>query len=140
MRIRFAAAAVVVLAAAAACKRHRAPDGPPDFKVTPAAHDVLAADILKELEDKYVVPERAAAAHVELARRWATDEFHRLDSGRVVCQRVTDDLRAVLGDRHLFLVPKKALPPAALGPDRPLTAGELEEQRAMARQTSFGVR
>jgi len=129
-------AAVVVLAGTVACKPHRLPD----FAVTPAAHDALAADILNQLEDKYVVPERAAAAHAELARRWATDEFRHLESSRQVCQRVTDDLRQVIGDGHLFLLPAKALPPAALGPDRPLTAAELDEQRTMARQSNFGVR
>lgn len=135
MRAAFVVA-FVAFAGSSGCKPHRLPD----FTVAPAQHDALAADILRELDEKYVVPERAAAGHAELARRWATDEFRRVGSSRQLCERVTRDLREVLGDRHLGLLPKKALPPAALGPDRPLTAAELDEERAMAKQSQFGVR
>ena len=136
MRAAFVIA--VVGLAGAACKPH--PRRLPEFDVAPAAHAALAADILRELDDKYVVPERAARGRSELARRWASDDFRDLRSSSAVCARVTQDLREVVGDRHLFLLPKRALPPAALGPDRPLDAGELDEARALARRNQFGVR
>jgi hypothetical protein len=137
--IRSLALVLLLAAATAHAQPRRGP--PPDFPVDPATRDALVRDILRQLDAKFVFPDRLKAQRPALERRWSSPPFTQLATADAIERAINADLREAFHDRHLGLMrppPGMPMPSAEAAPEAPPSAGELAAMEREEARRHYG--
>jgi hypothetical protein len=111
-----------------------------DFVVDDATRERLVTDVIRELEQKFVFPERVAQRLPTLVGRWSSDRFVRLHSASDLVDAINTDLAESFHDGHLMLLGRRAEElPAAMFDTREPTAAERTEMDANEARGSYGI-
>ena len=131
---RLLAIALLVLSAAVAAQ----PSDPPDANLTPGERERVVKGALAKLEAHYIFPESAKKAAASVRARMAKGEYAAIASAKELSRRLTSDLQAATGDKHLHMI----YDPRGIPPDRHPDAlpppEEMERQRAWLEKVNFG--
>ena len=76
-------------------------DGPPDMAIDEATKGDVINHILENLNRAYVFPDVAAKIEIHVRGLISKGEYDKITSARKFAEKLTQDLRAVNGDRHL---------------------------------------
>lgn len=113
------------------------PSGQPDMVIDAATRAKTIDTLLARLRDHYVFPEKAALMEKALRKRERNQEYQAIISAQGLAQKLTDDLRAVVHDKHLAVDYFHRGPP----PERRPESSPEDRQRRLdfARRLGFGV-
>lgn len=110
-----------------------------DFAVDDATRERLVADVIHELEQKFVFPERVAKKLPSLIGRWSSPPFSTLGSASEIVRAINADLTDAFHDGHLMLMPGRAEDmPAAMLDSRDPTAAQLAQMDKEEAITRYG--
>jgi retinol-binding protein 3 len=90
----------------------------PPLPIDSATTNAVIKQALKSLDDDYVFPELAAKMGQAIRKRQASKEYAGIKTGQELAERLTKDLQAVSGDKHLRITcstQKLPKPPAGMG-------------------------
>src|SRR4051794_26907456 len=79
-----------------------------DFVVDDAKRERLVSDVIHELEQKFVFPERVAKKLPSLIGHWSSPPFSTLTSASEIVRAINADLTDAFHDGHLMLLPGRA--------------------------------
>lgn len=110
-----------------------------DFTVDDATRERLVGDVIHELEQKFVFPERVATKLPLLIGRWSSPPFSTLTSASDIVGAINADLTDAFHDGHLMLLPRRAEDmPAAMFDTREPTAADLAQMDKDEAVTHYG--
>jgi C-terminal processing protease CtpA/Prc len=93
--------------------------------------------MLRELDARYVFPERLKQQRGELVRRWSAPRLAQLTSAKALAKAMDDDLRDLFHDAHLGV--RVARPDRAPPPAGEPSAAELAAMERQLANEHFGV-
>jgi retinol-binding protein 3 len=109
---------------------------PPDFEIAAAERDAAIEGALARLNEAYVFEEVAAEMERAIRERVARGEYDAITSASELAHKLTDDLRAVSGDKHLrILYFEDGVPQQADGAPTPAA---LAQRRESLRRINLG--
>jgi retinol-binding protein 3 len=91
--------------------------------------------LIEVLEERYVFPDVAQEISDSLRLSLDAGEFDRPEESEAFAERVSQIIRGVSGDGHLWVMASSATPPPARGPDTPES---LEQRRRNQARSNFG--
>ncbi len=102
--------------------------------LSPSERDTAVAEVTAALREAYVFPEKVGAIveHLEQARKAGR---YNVDDAALLAERITEDLRAASGDRHLYMTYAPGRP-APRTPGRPV---EDDFERRQALRSNHGL-
>jgi hypothetical protein len=111
-------------------------DSGSDATITAAVRAEVIEGVLRELNKAYVFPEVAKKMEEAVHARVAAQDYAQITSAQEFARKLTDDLRAISHDKHLFVHYVDQNPIGIVrrepGPD------EREKQRRFAAAHNFG--
>ncbi|CAE7162152.1 blaR1 [Symbiodinium microadriaticum] len=106
-----------------------------EFSLSPALKSLVIENVVQQLEEKYVFPDRAAVASNELQQRFNTGYFDEIDDPQIFANRIVGVLD-VINDWHLWV--NYYADPIPDNYDYYASLKE-EDQRARLRRRNFGI-
>lgn len=131
--------------ASTACAAAPARPGPPprprppedDGPISAGDRAAVIAALTAALDQQYVFPEKAAAIGKQLRARQQAGAYDRFDRGAAFAQALTDDMAALVHDKHLAVrYQSDPVPPGDGGPPDATDDAEAAEMR----YANYGVR
>lgn len=99
----------------------------------------IIAELIRQLDEKYVFPEIAQAIAVDLRQQLQQGTYDEIDEGKLLAQAISEHLLAVSHDRHLRLFYQAEGVPAQRDDDDGYTAEEIEQIRQQ-KQQNYGLK
>ena len=112
-------------------------DGPPDMAIDEQTKGEVINNILENLNRSYVFPDVAAKIEQHVRGRVAKGDYDKITSAREFAEKLTQDLRAVNGDRHLGVRYSHDRLPERSQVSEP-TAQEIAQQREFMARVNYG--
>lgn len=112
-------------------------DGPPDMAIDEATKGEVINNILENLNRKYVFPDVAVKIESHIRGLIAKGEYDKITSARKFAEKLTQDLEAVNGDKHLRVGYSHPLLPERNQPTEP-TAEEKAREQDFMRRVNYG--
>ncbi len=117
---RLLVASLVLLAPGSSLAQVLTDRNQPPLPIDSATVDAVIEQALKSLDENYIFPDVAAKMTQAIRKQQASKEYADIKTGQELAERLTKDLQAVSGDKHLRVsctAQKLAKPPADMGPD-----------------------
>ncbi len=109
----------------------------PDQKIDAATRSKVIEGTLAALTKSYVFPDVAAKVATEIKKHVAAKKYDTITSARTFADALTNDLRAVSNDKHIYVMFSPE-PLADRKPDAPPPAAEVERFREQVRFWNAG--